>query len=1091
MIKWNRTQKKAITLKNKNILISASAGSGKTAVMIARIRRLVVEEQTPISKILCVTFTRAAADELKSRLRFMLSEAIENEEGDKAFLEDQLADLNDAYITTIDAFCNKLTKAHYPIVGIDPNYRIGDTAELDLLNQEVLDEVLEIYYQNSIMEDTPDDFAKLVEMITENRNDLRLRKYIVDFYNFFMTLPDYESWMQKAISNFNSDKLSKVWEKTLLDQVHVQLEDALSLMNEALLVARNGEGFEKTCSLLESEKAKIEELLLLASVKETVEMTSTISFGRFTGNPKDSKNLNDFIKKQRNAAKDIVKEVQGLLGYKDYDELLNQLGLMKPIVEVFIEVSLAFKDALDLRKKEISLFSFSDIEQFALKIVNKIGNTIKRKFDFIFVDEYQDTNNIQEAIIEKIAKARNRFLVGDLKQSIYRFRLSDPTIFSDKMELYSKETKRNRYLNLSENYRSSKHIIDYVNYVFENIMSKKLGECDYENDGKMKAGLKKKAFDRVELTLLEKDKDIGKEAHYVAQKIKTIMSEDPECDYKDICVLSRSINGIGKKIVNVFSEYSIPATFSGVNNFYDTVEVKVITNLLRLIDNNRQDIPLLGTLTSPLYNLNSSEIYQIKAEFPREETFYDSAVKYMEIDTPLSSKLREIFKDLTLWRSLAMEVSLPELIWDIYMKTGYLKFVGGLPNGRERQENLKILLKQAEVFEQTSMKGIFSFIQYIEKVEKSSEMVATTSVIDSNAVSIMSIHKSKGLEFKYVFLINIGKQFNKRSNVGKLLYHSKLGIAVDDIYLSDRHLKYSLSKKLVMEKNKEENLSEEMRLLYVAMTRAKEQLFLVGSVRDYHKEMQKASLNVFHLKKAKSYLDWVLAVYDPSVCELKTEDTLPKCVQMKIEPDQLETLTEEEKKEVIKRLNYKPYDAQNTFPKKMSVSEYLIGERKIEGLNKPQFISMNDETLSGADIGNAYHHFMYHLDFVVLRDGVTVDKLNNLAQRFVEDGKLTEVEKTLIDFEKIKNFFMTKLGQKLVNSKNVLKEKSFIYKLVDENIVLQGTIDCAFLDNGTWSIIDYKTGKATDAHKKQIDLYAKALSSLTAIPVKDKAVYYF
>lgn len=1171
-MKWTKDQQQAIEIREKNLLVSAAAGSGKTALLIERIRRIIIEEGVPVDRLLVLTFTRAAASEMKERLSRALMKELSEPHTDKAYIIQQINLLGAASISTLHSFCNSVIREYFQEVGIDPEFSLISDAERAIMIQETLDEVFETAY-SKISEDEENDFSRLLEMFSDNRSDKGLKNLVEKFHQFLSTQPDPEKWCEEALTQFDLDENTfwdSSWGEAFKREMQTDLEGAEQLLARACSRLEKTEmGFEKTLEQVGAEYETLKQINQSFTDNDYDyfrTMLAHCSFPRYKGNKKADAELSDNVKDIRTEAKGIVTKWQEQNRY-ELREALELIASMKKSMITLINLTKTFEQCFSEKKRAKNLLDFNDLEAYTLQVLKRreIAEELRERFVYIFLDEYQDTNEMQETIIQQIVRKDNYFMVGDVKQSIYRFRLADPTIFIDKYRKFQTVTQKNdKLVTLSQNFRSAAGVIDSVNAVFEAIMSPELGEVEYDHKAKLYKGLSAEGdYRKSEVYVIEQpnnalDEDaedlseIEVEARFIGEKIReqvgkpfydTKKDEIRLLEYRDIAVLMRTISGRGEVFAKVFSEMGIPAYYDGGSNYYESLEIGVIMNLLAVIDNKHQDIPLLSVMTSPIGNFSLEECTEIRLA-DREHRYYAAAENYsMNHEDALADKLRAFYEKLERWRKASRIMDVENFLWMLYMETGYYHFVGALPGGDTRQNNLRLLLKRAGDYKRSTLKGIFYFIQFVERMKKSGSDMGTPSILSDqeDVVRIMTIHKSKGLEFPFVYLAGMGKRFNKRDNSGKVLFHKQLGICPEYVDLKRRVVMNTLAQEICTSQNTMEMLSEEMRLLYVAMTRAQEGFTAVGSIKqkDLPGRMKQwgSGTDVYQLKKAAGLLDWLMQAAQAKcalVLSNQYREVETDCFKLKVlTRDEALSLRENLEEaffempvgertvldeEIERRLGFVYAGQEEEPPGKISVTELRRlkdgqGEPELEmRLEKPVFMEEIQETWSAAQRGTAMHTLLEHLCLSEIHldqeDSVLLEHLERERRALSDREILPRGLAECIDLQIILRFMRTALFERLLSAKQVYREWPFYYKMAaselknswknsEESVIVQGMIDCAFLEEDGWVLLDYKSdgyssasGKAAiiARYRDQIECYAKALNILTGIPIKEKVL---
>ena len=886
---WTSDQLKAIKNRDTNMLVSAAAGSGKTALLIQRIIRIVLEEKVGVDELLILTFTRGAAGEMKNRLSQALARELENPDNDRSFLMKQMNSLGGASISTLHSFCLSVLRQYFHKGDMDPGFAIGNDTEIALMLKETLEEVFEAEYQQAIANENLDqkateqknpeqdiDFLDLIEKYSGNKNDQALKDTVETLYRFIATQPNPALWCKNALALFDCDVKSleaSVWGASLKKIIATELQGALDSAKKAR-DRSDTSGFEKTfdqmtneVEMLESLESRIKEDLVVA-----LKALKSLEYERFKGTPKQDKERNEIIKKYRDEAKSSITKLQKRFTI-DLDEMVAELNALKKPMGDLVILTQKFWTAFQQKKANKNLLDYNDLEQMTLKILmdQEVADEVRAKYRYIFLDEYQDTNEMQETILQRIVRDTNYFMVGDVKQSIYRFRLADPTIFIGKYETFGKDdNQENSLVTLNQNFRSAQGVINGVNAIFSKIMTPGLGEINYDEQAMLNKGLPHEGpYEKTEVHVietrvlssdatdylefeeeLEDQSAVEIEARFVAKQIQALVgtrffdtrhNQERAITYGDFGVLMRSVAGRGDVYLKVFSEMGIPTYFDGGTNYYESLEITMILNLLNLMDNQHQDLPLLSIMTSPIGNFTTTECTRLRIKHP-QGFFYQAVTAYAQGESDeLAEKLGRFYEKMNNWRDQSKLMPVEDFLWKIYLESGYYAFVGALPGGEQRQCNLRILLKRAGDYKKSTLKGLYQFIRFVENMKKHKQDISPPALVSNHeaVVRLMTIHKSKGLEFPIVFLAGTGKGFNKRSNNSQILFHKDLGICPDFVNLEKRYKHNSLAKEVCKAQSNMEMLSEEMRLLYVGMTRAEEKLIIVGTVKNLEKAQQK------------------------------------------------------------------------------------------------------------------------------------------------------------------------------------------------------------------------------------------------------------
>lgn len=959
-VKWTEEQQKVIDLRDRNILVSAAAGSGKTAVLVERIIQRLTDERDPVDvdKLLIVTFTEAAAAEMKERIGAAIEKKLSERPGD-THLEQQATLIHSAAITTIHSFCLSVIREHFHVIGIDPGFRIAEEGELKLLKQDVLEEMLEECYASE--EKT---FIEFVEKFGTGKNDRKIEGIILKLYEYSGSYPQPDRWLDSCVKAYDlegTDPEESEGAQWACRRARQRAQDLTGILKRALKICEEPDGPYMYGDMIEADLEEIGRLASEETFSGMYARIGSLKWKRLSSKKDEtvSQEKKEQVQKLRKQVKDLVKKIQSTYFYAPCEEWSADMEDSRSSMETLAELVKRFSQMLSEKKQSRNMIDFNDMEQFALRILTeeKDGKLIpspvaaeyQDRFEEVMIDEYQDSNLVQETILTSVSKVSRGqydiFMVGDVKQSIYRFRLSRPELFMEKYDTYSLDDSEKQRIDLHKNFRSRPEVLDSVNYVFRKLMRKEFGGIEYDDNAALYPGaqfpslpeeaLRRGFSDRTELLLLDAE-DTGEEdarraeARMIAQRIRELISggtvvdkesgEYRKIQYRDIVILTRSIRGWAEAFTSVLTEEGIPAYSVSREGYFETYEVSVLLDYLKILDNVRQDLPLTAALTSPFCGLDASELAQIRLAYP-ELPFYEAAMEYArsgpeeyekydrsgESSTPdeekrrepacgklpqLVEKLERFFDVLGKFREKVPYTPIHELLEEIIEKTGYGTYILAMPGGGQRAANVEMLVERAASFEGTSYKGLFNFVRYIEQLKKYDVDYGEAGILDeqSDTVRIMSIHKSKGLEFPVVFTAGMGKQFNTQDTKGSIVLHPEWGVGLDCIDLEKRTKSPTFLKKIIQEETALENLAEELRVLYVAMTRAKEKLILTGVCEipeglkpevvktedmiseDFESEKLKPEetevrcedeIGLYQLEGARTYLDWILPAVLP------------------------------------------------------------------------------------------------------------------------------------------------------------------------------------------------------------------------------------
>ena len=906
---WTADQQKVIDLRDSNILVSAAAGSGKTAVLVERIIGRITDKQAPvdIDRLLVVTFTKAAAAEMRGRIGEALQQKLEQTPDDDN-LQRQIGLLHNAQITTIDSFCQHIIRNYFHVIDLDPMFQVGDETDLKIMKETVLGEVLEQKYADARQKENQ-VFLDAMQMFATGRTDKEIESIVLKLYELAQSYPfpdeQLEQWKNSYALRSVEEMEQTEWMEKYIADVQMIVAECEKKAFAAYQISVDGVGLEAYTPTIQTEWQQIKELRECKTLQELCDGIGKISFGRLSairGNKHD-KALQEQIKALRTSYRDKgIEQLQKEMLAEPPEEMLAMMQQMDAPVRELVQLTIDFGKAFAEKKREDGIIDFADMEHFALQILvtrDEDGNSVpsatakelQEYYEEIMTDEYQDSNYVQEMILTSISRGPEQspylFMVGDVKQSIYQFRLARPDLFMEKYHAYDTEEGGNRRIDLRQNFRSRASVLESANYIFERIMRQDFGGIAYDDAAKLVPGAvfdpcEERTADQTEIILLnmdaQEDNDFGKrelEAMAIGQKIRNMVQGDHPMyvsdkggyrpiEYRDIVILLRSMKGWTEEFQETLADMGIPAMAPKKTGYFATLEVQTMLNLLRVIDNPRQDIPLVAVLRSPIYGLQDEELAKIAAERSGLQ-YLDNIWAYCDRhEDVLSEKLSDLLDTLQAYQRKAETVSVYELLREIYEETGYYALMSAMPGGEQRSANLDILLQQAIEFAENGHRGIFGFCRYIEMLKKSDiDFGEATVGTAENAVQLVSIHKSKGLEFPVVFVAGMGKQFNKQDMRKKLLLDVDYGVGANYVDLEERLYKPTVMKRFIARQMLENSLSEEVRILYVALTRAKEKLILTGTVKGIENKLQSwdltgASLQHSALLGAATYLDWIM-----------------------------------------------------------------------------------------------------------------------------------------------------------------------------------------------------------------------------------------
>ena len=1200
-ISWTEKQEQVITSRNRNLLVSAAAGSGKTAVLVERIIRMITEGEHPldIDRLLVMTFTNAAAAEMRERVAAAIEKRLE-EDPDNEHLQMQATLVQQAQITTIDSFCLSVIRNHFDALDIDPAFRIGDEGELMLLRGEVLEKLLEDCYEEGRKE-----FSDFVETYASGKGDYGIGDVILQVYTFSQSNPWPEEWFARCRRELEEDCVlegSSGWQESrwmefLMADIRSQLEELSWQLEEAVEVCGEADGPEAYLPVMEENLEHLRRLREAEDYHALKRLLENCDFGRLKAirggdvSPEKKKYASDL----RDRAKKAVQKIRESYFSVTEEELTAAMVQAAPAAREVLWLAEEFSRRYQEQKREKDIVDFNDLEHFALQVLSKDGEPsdaakmLADRFEEILVDEYQDSNEVQETLIRLISRERlgrpNVFMVGDVKQSIYRFRLAKPELFLEKYDSYPETEGLYQKIELHQNFRSRARVLESVNHVFFQIMTKALGGIRYTEETALHPGasfleipeeLSGKRPGKTELLLLDVNEELLKgideeyadytarelEARLVAAKIREMTDRETglivwdkeegryrRARYGDMVILLRSTAGWAEVFVSVLMNEGIPAHADSKTGYFNTLEVETVLSLLSVLDNPMQDIPLAAVMKSPIGGFSDRELAELVSAFKKtakkgqDGGLYGAWRSYLnrkpgKRDEALWSRLVEFDGLVEELREKSRYLTIRELLWQILGRTGYYDYVTAMPGGDVRRANLDMLVEKAAAYEKTSYRGLFHFVAYIRNLKKYNTDFgeASTAGEHDDTVRVMSIHRSKGLEFPVVFLSGLGKAFNKQDVRGKLLLDSDLGIGTDCVDLELRTRKPTLKKNVLKRKMDLDAMGEELRILYVAMSRAKEQLVMTAADKGLEKKLEKWSsvprqgrgLPFTVLSSAGSYLDWVLMslaeggdsilVSQIPAGELLGREMIQQAERAASREELLhfdgdteydETFGEE----IARSFSFRyPYRADIGLHTKMTVSELkqqgqMTDEAESQFVpTRPAFLSRDQEERRGAFRGTAYHRVLELLDFRKM-DGP--EQVAAEMDRLVSDGHLPEEYRKLVDPRTLWQFFDSPLGRRMRNAAlagKLHKEQQFVIGVPareleaadsDELVLIQGIIDAYLEETDGLILIDYKTDylergqeqRLKDRYGVQLDYYERALNQMTGQKVKEKMIY--
>ncbi len=1218
-VRWTTEQQKVIDSRHRNILVSAAAGSGKTAVLVERMVQMILDKEHPmdIDKLLVVTFTKAAAAEMKERIGSAIEKALENDP-ENEHLEKQSALLASAQITTIDSFCLHVIRNHFNEINLDPSFRVADETELSLLKSDVMEALLEDKY-----EDGAQEFLDFVEGYARGKTDKTIEQLILQIYEYSRSYPWPMEWLENCIQLLEVDDVPSLNTHPLIiflnNYVRSILENLEAQLEYALEICAYPDGPVFYDSALNSDLKMIQAALSADDLFDMQSVMADFSWEALSRKrmPVALDEHKNTVKMIRDTVKKQVKYLQDSFFYTSAANMVEDIRRTRVPMQVLVQLVKDFSDVFQAAKQEKNIVDFSDLEHFALNILVKkdVDGTKHRttaavemslQFEEVMCDEYQDSNMVQETILKAVSREEdgqpNVFMVGDVKQSIYKFRQARPELFMEKYDTYTIEDSDYQRIDLYKNFRSRACVVDFVNLIFEHIMGCEFGGLEYDERAALYCGAsfpekecmadehilgsyteiiiaENQLDEDVELDEeLEEETGQMLEARAVAQKIKDILKSGQlvldkdsgqyrPATYKDMVILLRSMKGWSDVFAEVLMDEGIPAYSETSGGFFDTIEIRTAVSLLSVIDNPIQDIELAAVMKSCIAQFSDEALAMIRS-VQLKGTLYDACQAFLNVDsdlllsehykqetiTEVRTKLATFLKQIEEFRQKATYMSIHQLIRTVFHETGYDDMMSAMPMGQRRRANLELLIEKAVAYEQTSYRGLFNFVRYIGRLKTQNMDIGEASVLSEqeNVVRLISIHKSKGLEYPIVFVSGMCKRFNKQDIYRSILLHPDDGFGPEAVDIRQRIVSPTILKKAMACKMNVETLSEELRILYVALTRAKEQLYITASVKDYaqvQKKWQQAAqmagkhLAFIDMTGAVSFMDWMMPVLfnasyraaSNAVVQIKVrtahelmrhrvledvslasaalalEDTLE---HMKAAPEYANTYAQMTQWSESHLSWIYPYMANSALPAKMTISEIKRMHEPVdedaENVQKDA-VQKQAGAFEAAQRGTAVHKILEQLDFTAVH---RLQDVQQLIEQCVINHMIDEDIAEKINPWKIFNLVRSPLGKQMAQAQGegrLHKEHQFImavsaseiYKDIsfeeDEVILTQGIIDAWFETPEGIILVDYKTDYVADndtsmlkkRYQTQLDYYQKAIERLTHQKVVEKLIYSF
>ena len=1227
-VKWTKEQEKVINLRNRSLLVSAAAGSGKTAVLVQRIISMVMDKAEPldIDRLLVVTFTNAAAAEMRERVGAAIENALEQEPYNQ-HLQRQLTLVHNAQITTIDSFCIRILRDHFHKIDLEPGFRIADEGELKLLREDVCEAVLEEFYQKADPE-----FFRFADSYSGAKNDLQIKEMILKLYNYAESYPWPKEWLETCVQQYeaaNEAELEeKSWIRDFLLYLDVRIEDLITAQKKLLELTQEPDGPYMYEASIADDLRQLENLRKCEHFSQWQEAVSSIDFkniGR-SGKYEGSVAKKNAVMSGRKRMKDQIDKWKKTIFATPLEVQLERLTQTSKMVRVLVTLTQAFSDRFYEEKQKKNMLDFSDVEHNALRVLvnpetkelTETALEYQQQYREVMIDEYQDSNYVQETLLTAVSGVKNGnenlFMVGDVKQSIYRFRLARPELFMDKYHRFSTEESSRQRIDLHRNFRSRREVVEAVNDIFYPLMEKDLGNVAYDAEAALYAGAEYPDYENADCCkpefLLVPSQESGmerreQEAAAVAGRIRELVEtqEIPGITYKDIVLLLRSMSGWAETYQKVFEQEGIPLIVASKTGYFSATEVQTVLSLLRVLDNPYQDIPMAAVMKSYFGKFTSEELAQIRAESPgmpfyqcveqftlseeqqkeeqiadtnvveaekqqKEEPISDTDAVEAEIlpqekenknvsdqKSHLAEKIIAFQEMLQNFRQRIPYTPIHRLLQEILDETGYRNYVAALPAGEQRRANLDMLMEKAVAYEQTSYHGLFHFIRYIDRLMKYDVDYGEAEIVSEqeNAVRLMSIHKSKGLEFPVVFVCGMGKQFNEQDLNSNMIFHPEFGIGLKWFDCEKRTKANTLIHQIFAMEAKKENLGEELRVLYVALTRAKEKLILAGTCKlpeegQYSGFSREEKVSFSTRYDAKSYWDWVMPVLGMENPDYRyviwDEARMQQEEQRKLQDTALEhrtllvalqNVSEIELTQLKETFSWEyAWKEEGTHKQKVSVSElkHRAMEERSESAEQtlntaqplfpdeiatpyvPRFVQEAKEN-AGALYGTMVHRFLECLDFAGLPDFAEEKQGLYFVKQQIDAlcalGRMQEADAKRLNWKQLLGFLQSDTAKRMrvaAEQGTLEREKPFVMSVPanlvweesrpEEEVLIQGIIDVFWEEADGIVLLDYKTDHVDNAqelvhrYKKQLELYADALSRFSGEkPVKEILIYSF
>lgn len=1127
-----------IELRQKNILVSAAAGSGKTAVLVERIKQLILTDGVPVDHILVVTFTKAAASEMKEKLVRSLNQAVRENPGQADLLRLQLDQIPRSNISTFHSFALEVIRRYFHLIDLDPGFKVCDEAESKIMKADGMNQVFEDFFQSQ----NP-AFLDYIHCYGSPKNENELKKSLIAMYDKIRSIPDPLLWLENAVMQLDQGE-EEFRTSELMDFVsrHVQekLKSAQLSMERALDLLDNY-GIEGAAKLCGEDIRSIEQMRLsmrTGDFEETRQLISAFKPATMTASKEQKEDyglIKDHVKAYRERAKDIIRKDLNIRFFaSSVSDSLEDIHQTFEKGKVLHQILVCFHETYSALKREKSLLDFSDIEHFAIEILRnpEAAGEYREKFHYIFIDEYQDSNLLQETIIGAIQRHNNVFMVGDIKQSIYKFRLAEPEIFQRKYALYRDPlTINSTKIDLNQNFRSKEAIIQAVNGVFSNLM-------DYDEDAALYKGIPDIQYpdkpvqlvivngasdmpDELEISddMIEEMKATELEAVAAAQIIKEALNTsfydvkagmERPLRKRDIVILMHGVKRKAEIYFQALQDVEIDAYVDDHAGYFDTLEVMNFSDLLKIVDNHKRDLPLLGVLRSPIFDFSIDDFIEIRSQC-KEHTFHGAFKTYGVVgrNIELKNRINKTLNKINKWKMESRYMPIDEFAWQLMRETGYYAYVGALQGGTLRQANLRIFVERAKAFRKSGDGSIYGLLRYMSSLAEKEVETGQASIVGENddTVRIMTIHKSKGLEFPFVLVASLGSRFitDKMDKTGVM--HKDLGIGLTLFNTEEQWYRHTLMQQAIIAKKRKEELDEAVRVLYVAFTRAMDQLVLLGGVTDWEKNQLKYESGT---KSESNYLGMVypyaqqagitIRVLNRDQLQQRTKKhrdsylTVEQLMEGRIEckpVDHQETTCLDI---INQRLAYRyPNEEAKSIKSKYSVSEINAGHYGDLAITQPRFLS-EKKGYTPAESGNIMHIVMEHIDPKHFHE---TKYLETYLQELVQRELLLPNEAESVNLSQILMLAKGELGQRMAAAPALHREKPFnmVHSYEGTEVMVQGVIDCWFEEEGSLVLIDYKTGrdgwKMDERYRQQLRLYKQALETILEKPVSDAYLYLF